>query len=263
MKTAIISFLFLITLVAPIFFYITSLNIFDNSSKKNWNNNWNYTIQNAQTSSFKKEVSQLAKKSIQTIKDIKNKNDLPTIEETRKRIEWERQEEINRIAITFWTTPKEVEEMILPFPLDIESIKQETDKMVAEMNKNLEKAKIQTTQQQTQTPQRWDSFANINWTFVNRNELDKKPIPDSFSECLSTKSVIMYWTEWCKWCNEQKALFWKAFEKVWFIDCDKERKLCLDAWVRWFPSWIDQKGNQYPWIQSINKLSEISWCTIK
>jgi hypothetical protein len=106
------------------------------------------------------------------------------------------------------------------------------------------------------------TYVNVNWTFVSENELAKMTNIDSFAECLSIKWVRMYWTSWCSLCNEQKKLFWDSFDKVWFIDCDKERQHCLDVWVRWFPTWIDQNWNQYPWTQQLKKISDISWCPL-
>lgn len=80
------------------------------------------------------------------------------------------------------------------------------------------------------------------------------------AECLKEKWVVMYGTEWCGHCKNQKALFGDAFAKAAYVDCDAERQVCLDAGVRGFPTWIDAQGNQYPGTQQLAKLAEIGGC---
>lgn len=82
------------------------------------------------------------------------------------------------------------------------------------------------------------------------------------AECLTEKWVIMYGTEWCGHCKNQKALFGEAFAKVKYVDCDAERQTCLDAGVRGFPTWIDAAGNQYPGTQQLAKLAEVGGCSM-
>lgn len=88
-------------------------------------------------------------------------------------------------------------------------------------------------------------------------DLDKTT---KLAECLKEKGVIMYGTEWCGHCKNQKALFGDAFAKAAYVDCDAERQTCLDAGVRGFPTWIDAQGNQYPGTQQLDKLAEIGGC---
>lgn len=80
------------------------------------------------------------------------------------------------------------------------------------------------------------------------------------AECLTEKKVVMYGTEWCGHCKNQKALFGEAFAKATYVDCDAQRQVCLDAGVRGFPTWIDAQGNQFPGTQQLAKLAEIGGC---
>lgn len=82
------------------------------------------------------------------------------------------------------------------------------------------------------------------------------------AECLTEKGVVMYGTEWCGHCKNQKSLFGDAFAKVKYVDCDAERQTCLDAGVRGFPTWIDSAGNQFPWTQQLAKLAEVGGCAM-
>jgi hypothetical protein len=84
----------------------------------------------------------------------------------------------------------------------------------------------------------------------------------ALAQCLTDNGVIMYGTEWCGHCKNQKALFGEAFATVTYVDCDAQRQTCLDAGVRGFPTWIDTAGNQYPGTQQLARLAEIGGCTM-
>ncbi len=271
MGKLIISFLLAIWLSWTVIFYLSNYDIFNIEQKKEA---ISQSKNSTQTPSFVEWLWELVHKSAQVVTQAKN--NLPTIEETKKRMERERQEEINRIAIELGMSTEEVESMfgwLYPATEDygkmMQPIQQESQKMIAEMNKNIEKSKTQvpsqwnTRQQYKENKVQWTtSYINVNWKLIAESELTKNKVLDTFAECLSIKWVKMYWAIWCHHCNEQKKLFGNAFDKVRFIDCDKEKQHCLDAWVRWFPTWITQHGNQYPGTQNLKKLSEISWCPI-
>jgi uncharacterized membrane protein len=68
---------------------------------------------------------------------------------------------------------------------------------------------------------------------------------------------------WCPHCHEQKQLFGKeAYKEINKIDCDPQGKdanpdLCKAAKIPGFPTW-EIKGKQYPNVQSLQKLADIS-----
>ena len=80
------------------------------------------------------------------------------------------------------------------------------------------------------------------------------------AQCLTEKWVRMYGTERCGHCKNQKNLFGDAFSLVDYTDCDADRQACVDAWVRWFPTWKDADGNAYPGTQNLEKLATIAGC---
>ena len=51
----------------------------------------------------------------------------------------------------------------------------------------------------------------------------------SLAECLTQKNVVMYGTERCPHCKDQKAAFGEAFAKVTYVDCDKQSLQCETA----------------------------------
>ena len=83
---------------------------------------------------------------------------------------------------------------------------------------------------------------------------------DPFAQCLAAKNVTMYGAYSCSHCQNQKAMFGEAFDKVTYVDCDQQRQTCLDAGVRGFPTRIDAQGNTYPGTQPLSKLAEIGTC---
>ena len=83
---------------------------------------------------------------------------------------------------------------------------------------------------------------------------------DALAQCLTDNGVIMYGTEWCSHCQNQKAMFGDSFEKVTFVDCDENKPACLNAWVKGFPTWVDAAGNTYAGVQSLERLANIAGC---
>ncbi|MBP5973172.1 vitamin K epoxide reductase family protein [Brasilonema sp. CT11] len=68
---------------------------------------------------------------------------------------------------------------------------------------------------------------------------------------------------WCPHCHEQKQLFGKqAYPEIQKIECDPQGKdarpdLCKTAGIQGFPTW-EIKGKQYPNVQALEKLAQIS-----
>ena len=85
---------------------------------------------------------------------------------------------------------------------------------------------------------------------------------DGFAECLSDSGAVMYGTEWCGACRAQKDLFGDSFDKVNFIDCDRQRDLCLIAGVVSYPTW-KIGGENYEGAFELAELAEISGCELK
>lgn len=84
---------------------------------------------------------------------------------------------------------------------------------------------------------------------------------DEFATCLSENGAIFYGTEWCGFCQQQKAMFGKSMKNINFIDCDQNRNLCMSEGITGYPTW-KINGQLYPGLQSIDKLSDLSGCEI-
>lgn len=84
---------------------------------------------------------------------------------------------------------------------------------------------------------------------------------DDFAQCLTDKGAVMYGTEWCPHCKDQKALFGNSFDKVNYVDCDDNRQMCLDAGVEGYPTWTIN-GENYAGTQALSTLAEVSGCAL-
>lgn len=81
------------------------------------------------------------------------------------------------------------------------------------------------------------------------------------AKCLSEKGVVMYGTERCPHCIEQKELFGESFKFIIYVNCDYEYSKCSEAGVQFTPTWI-VNGEKYVGVQSLEKLAELSGCQI-
>jgi hypothetical protein len=47
---------------------------------------------------------------------------------------------------------------------------------------------------------------------------------DTFADCLTESGAKMYGTDWCPHCKNQKKLFGSSFDKVDYINCERNQK---------------------------------------
>ena len=84
---------------------------------------------------------------------------------------------------------------------------------------------------------------------------------DAFAQCLTEKGVVMYGTEWCPHCKEQKKQFGKSFEYVNYVDCDAYDEVCASEGITGYPTWKIGIA-AYPGTQTLQKLSLLSDCPL-
>jgi len=85
---------------------------------------------------------------------------------------------------------------------------------------------------------------------------------DTFAQCLFEKDAIMYGTEWCSHCQNQKKAFGKSFQYINYVDCDKYSEECLKNGVRGYPTWIINEES-YSGEQSLPRLASLSGCELR
>lgn len=86
----------------------------------------------------------------------------------------------------------------------------------------------------------------------------------TLASCLTEKNIVMYGTERCPHCKDQKAAFGPAaFAKVTYIDCDKQSLQCQTAGVEGFPTWIGGTDIKLEGTQTLADLAKTAGCEIK
>lgn len=84
---------------------------------------------------------------------------------------------------------------------------------------------------------------------------------DSFAQCLTEKGAVMYGTEWCPHCKNQKKAFSGSFQYISYVDCDKEKDECLRNGIRGYPTWIINR-EKYPGEQKLDHLAYLTECEL-
>ena len=92
-------------------------------------------------------------------------------------------------------------------------------------------------------------------------ELTGTEITEDFAQCLTDSGAVMYGTDWCHYCQNQKELFGEDFEKINYVNCDYNKAACDDAGVSGYPTWVIN-GVTYPGFKQIEKLAELSGCEV-
>ena len=82
---------------------------------------------------------------------------------------------------------------------------------------------------------------------------------DALAQCLTENNAVMYGTEWCSHCKDQKAAFGDSFQHVNYVDCDKDRGACDAAGVKGYPTW-KINGQNYPGGQPLERLASLAGC---
>jgi glutaredoxin len=85
---------------------------------------------------------------------------------------------------------------------------------------------------------------------------------DELAKCLTEKGVVMYGTEWCPHCQNQKKLFGDSFQYATYVDCDKNAAACNAAGVEGYPTWVIGDA-RYPGTQNLYDLAQNSGCADK
>lgn len=85
---------------------------------------------------------------------------------------------------------------------------------------------------------------------------------DDFAQCLTDKGIKMYGTDWCSFCQKQKAEFGKSFKHIDYVNCDFNQAECDSAGVSGYPTW--SINNQlYSGLQPLQSLASLSDCELK
>lgn len=84
---------------------------------------------------------------------------------------------------------------------------------------------------------------------------------EEFARCLSEKDVVMYGTDWCSYCQQQKQSFGTSFQHINYVNCDVSPQECEENDVEGYPTWkID--GHTFSGVQPLERLSRLTQCEL-
>ncbi|OGY60439.1 MAG: hypothetical protein A3I31_01075 [Candidatus Colwellbacteria bacterium RIFCSPLOWO2_02_FULL_44_20b] len=85
---------------------------------------------------------------------------------------------------------------------------------------------------------------------------------DTFAQCLAEKNVTMYGAAWCSHCQNEKKAFGDSFQYVPYVECPNNPKVCLDAGVEGYPTWILGNGEKLVGEQGLSGLADVTGCEL-
>jgi hypothetical protein len=84
----------------------------------------------------------------------------------------------------------------------------------------------------------------------------------TFGQCLKDKGLIMYGSDRCDVCLNQKQILGEDFQDINYVNCDSYSDICESRSIRSYPVWSVNNENYYKGIKSIPELAELSGCAL-
>jgi len=86
---------------------------------------------------------------------------------------------------------------------------------------------------------------------------------DYFAQCLVDRGAVMYGAEWCPHCQDEKRGFSDSWRIVSYVECPADPAKCLAQGIEGYPTWIIGTSTRLIGAQGIEKLSEITGCSVQ
>lgn len=108
----------------------------------------------------------------------------------------------------------------------------------------------------------WKAAENISVAVGPRFDIETQKNMDMFAQCLADKNITMYGASWCTHCKKEKSAFGSSFVYVPYVECPKNAQLCLEKQIKGYPTWVTSDGMYYEGEQGLEKLAEITGCSL-
>lgn len=108
----------------------------------------------------------------------------------------------------------------------------------------------------------WKAAQNISIAVAPRLDVDAQKDMDNFAQCLASEKMTMYGASWCAHCKKEKSAFGSSFAYVPYVECPDNIQTCLDKGIAGYPTWITAEGVVYEGEQGLEKLAEITGCSL-
>ena len=84
---------------------------------------------------------------------------------------------------------------------------------------------------------------------------------NNFGDCLTANGVVMYGSDQCSHCENQKRILGEDFKRINYVNCDFNADECRQKGISFYPLW--SRDNQVlAGVQSLQSLSEFSGCEL-
>ena len=103
------------------------------------------------------------------------------------------------------------------------------------------------------------AIALFSYTFYARSQ--KTGDYDEFAKCLTGKAIVVYGNDFCQYTAKQLNWFGKSEKLLNYVKCIDNKELCDSKGVKITPTW-EINGKIYEGVQSFEKLSELSGCSL-
>ena len=95
--------------------------------------------------------------------------------------------------------------------------------------------------------------------FLPKNSAQSKS--KSLAACLAEKGVVMYGSDTCDQCKNQKKILGNDFEDINYFNCDFHLKTCTDRGITVYPVW-SYGNNVLVGVQSLKSLAAFAGCEV-
>lgn len=98
------------------------------------------------------------------------------------------------------------------------------------------------------------------FAFEGPTDVDESGSYSSLAECLTNNGVVMYGSDGCPACRNQKLIIddWDAIE---YIECDKDMDACRAANIQSIPTWV-HADERLVGMQSAERLATFGGCDV-
>ncbi|MDP2625254.1 MAG: protein disulfide isomerase family protein [Candidatus Peregrinibacteria bacterium] len=83
-----------------------------------------------------------------------------------------------------------------------------------------------------------------------------------FAQCLTDEGLVMYGTDWCPYCQEQKGMFEEAFEFIEYVNCDFNQSTCTSKGITGYPAWFLNDRRWGDGVQNFYDFAEATGCEL-
>lgn len=90
---------------------------------------------------------------------------------------------------------------------------------------------------------------------------------NAFASCLKDRGLIFYGAFWCPHCQNQKAMFGSAAEKLPYVECsapdgNSQTPICISQGIKSYPTWVFSDGSRQSGEVSLDQLAQKSGCEL-